>query len=112
MSGDAARPLELDLDRRRHLRVRWADGVEHVIPLVEIRRACPCATCKADREERERNPLRVIAPVADELAMVTAGGATLAGHYAIRIAWNDGHDTGIYDFALLRRLGEGLAKDG
>jgi len=26
------------------------------------------------------------------------------GHYAYQIAWNDGHDTGIYSLELLREL--------
>jgi hypothetical protein len=29
-------------------------------------------------------------------------GAELVGNYAIRLRWTDGHDTGIYAFALLR----------
>lgn len=28
------------------------------------------------------------------------------GHYAIRIRFTDGHDTGIYSWALLRQLGQ------
>ena len=35
-----------------------------------------------------------------------AESASLAGRYALRIVWADGHDTGIYDFPLLRRLSD------
>ncbi len=28
------------------------------------------------------------------------------GNYAIRIIWNDGHSTGIYSFAHLRKISE------
>ncbi len=28
------------------------------------------------------------------------------GRYALQPIWQDGHDTGIYSFDLLRRLGE------
>jgi DUF971 family protein len=28
------------------------------------------------------------------------------GQYAYQIAWNDGHDTGIYTLEALRRLGQ------
>ena len=37
--------------------------------------------------------------------MVTVDEAELVGRYALRIRWKDGHDSGVYDFALLRSLG-------
>jgi DUF971 family protein len=99
-------PLEIDLDRTRSLRIRWADGRETVVSLVELRRNCPCATCRASREERAKNPLRVVHRAVNEADLVTAKDAQVVGRYALKIVWNDGHDTGIYDFGLLRRLAE------
>jgi DUF971 family protein len=104
-SDPSNRPLELDLHRESHLRIRWADGAETVVPLPELRKACPCAGCRAAREERQRNPLAVIGPVADERDLVTVRDAELVGQYALRVTWQDGHSTGIYDFGLLRSLG-------
>jgi DUF971 family protein len=49
--------------------------------------------------------------VSDPEAQVTARSAELVGHYGLRMVWNDGHDTGIYDYALLRRLGDKSARD-
>lgn len=95
-------PLALDLDRQKELRIRWTDGHESVYPLEALRRACPCATCRAEREARQRNPLHVLAGSADRRAMTTVDQAELVGRYALRIRWNDGHDTGIYDFQTLR----------
>lgn len=80
-----------------------------MIPLRELRRACPCASCRQAREELARNPLAVL-PTAQQSA--AALGAELVGHYALRIHWEDGHDTGLYDFALLRTLGEEAAGEG
>ncbi len=37
--------------------------------------------------------------------MMIVERAELVGAYGLKIVWNDGHDTGIYDFALLRELG-------
>ncbi len=37
--------------------------------------------------------------------MVDGAGAELVGQYGLRITWADGHDTGIYDYELLRSLG-------
>lgn len=105
-SDPRIRPVELNLDRRKHLRVRWADGHEGTIPLVRLRRACPCAECTQKRAEQDSNPLRVIQPEPNLLEMVTVDTAELVGHYGLRIRWNDGHEAGIYDFETLRRLSQ------
>jgi DUF971 family protein len=99
-------PLEIDLDRTRSLRIRWSDGRTTELSLVELRRNCPCATCRAEREERSKNPLHVVHRTVNEADLVTARDAQLVGRYALTIVWNDGHGTGIYDFGMLRRLAE------
>lgn len=95
-------PLELDLRRGEGLRIRWVDGVETNWPLAALRKACPCASCRHEREEAASNPLRIIPARVDEADMVNVENAELVGHYALRVAWKDGHDTGIYDYHLLR----------
>ena len=97
-------PVAIDLDRRKELRIRWADGHESVYPLALLRRACPCAGCRAEREARQRNPLHILTGTASPQEMATADQAELVGHYAFRIRWKDGHDTGIYDYRTLRAL--------
>lgn len=105
MPDPQKQPVELNLKRTKHLEIRWADGHQSTIPLAALRKACPCASCRGTREERERNPLAVKQPEENLREMVTADSAELVGSYALRIRWKDGHDTGIYDFELLRRLG-------
>lgn len=99
-------PVELDLDRTSGLRIRWTDALDTVIPLVELRRACPCASCRSEREQQAPGRLRVLAAPARESDALRVEHAELAGRYALRVTWADGHDTGIYDFGLLRELGE------
>jgi DUF971 family protein len=106
VSAPETQPVELSLKRTEHLRIRWADGEESVIPLVVLRRACPCAACQAARAERERSPLPIIQPGENQPARIVAETAELMGNYGLRIRWLDGHEAGIYDFALLRSLGE------
>ncbi|MFO0839326.1 MAG: DUF971 domain-containing protein [Phycisphaerae bacterium] len=97
-------PERLDLDRGGSLKIRWMDGLEQVISLAALRRACPCATCRAERESQSRNPLRILSVTASPQDQVTVGEAALVGNYALRIEWKDGHNSGIYDFELLRNL--------
>lgn len=101
-------PVELDLDRRSGLRIHWSDSLETVIPLVELRRACPCATCRSEREQQAPGRLRVLASRQRESDALRVEHAELAGRYALRVTWADGHSSGIYDFGLLRELGERL----
>ncbi len=105
MAGGEARPVELNLSRHKDLRIKWSDGSESVIDLVALRKACPCATCRAEREDRAKNPLAVRSADVREEDMVVVEDAEVVGHYGLKVRWKDGHDTGIYDFALLRELG-------
>jgi DUF971 family protein len=100
------RPVDLHLDRKTGLRIRWADGVEHFFPLVMLRKNCPCATCRTERDDAAGKPAGrslTILPKGIERAAEVAD-ASLVGNYAIHIAWADGHSTGIYDFRYLRSL--------
>jgi DUF971 family protein len=55
--------------------------------------------------------LREASPSADKKRITLPGGRTVAivtieqvGNYAVRIGFDDGHDTGIYTWRLLRTL--------
>lgn len=85
--------VEVTVDREQgELRLTFDDGASGAIPLDELRRHCPCATCRAARQAG-RDPTPARAPsVAD---------AELVGAWGLGIAWDDGHRTGIYPFTAL-----------
>ncbi|HEU4829024.1 MAG TPA: DUF971 domain-containing protein [Gemmatimonadales bacterium] len=62
-----------------------------------LRLACPCAECV---EEMSGRPLLDPVSIAEAIRPVSI---SLVGAYGIRIAWSDGHGTGIYTFEGLRR---------
>ena len=102
------RPADLHLDRATGLKIRWADGVEHFFPLVMLRKNCPCATCRTDRDKKTATHTGLsltILPQGIERA-TQVQDAALVGNYALSITWSDGHATGIYDFRYLRELGQ------
>ena len=107
MGPSTDQPLEIDLDRTRELRIRWSDGHETVHPLVMLRKACPCATCREQRAAQKPTQLPLLQSPAEQASMVTALKAELVGHYALSITWMDGHKAGIYDFAMLRAMSDG-----
>lgn len=95
--ADAVRPLDLEIEGDRVLRIRWANGEESVLPLPFLRHRCPCATCRAERDAGSGPP-----------QATRVASAELVGNYALKITWADGHNAGIYDFQYLRRLADEL----
>ena len=89
------------LDREAQaLNVAWKDGHESVYPLKHLRAECPCAACKAERDEARRNPFRVLASVPSaELVKIEP-----VGRYGLKLIWKDGHSTGIYTLDYLREI--------
>jgi DUF971 family protein len=99
------------------LRIVWLDGHVTQIPLLALRRACPCATCQHEREQgraggaaegrsgaepTKASPLRVIrGPSLSDLGIARTDPV---GRYAVQVLWTDGHSTGIYSFDFLRSL--------
>ena len=87
------------------LAIVWSDGREDYIPLERLRRACPCAMCRGERDilgNVYRGPQRPL----------TAGSFQAVSHrrvggYALQIDWADGHNDGIYSWETLRALAAG-----
>ncbi|MEO0964062.1 MAG: DUF971 domain-containing protein [Planctomycetota bacterium] len=103
--GRVLRPAHLDLDRERALTVRWSDGRVSIYPVRYLRKMSPSAEAKQLREKLARNPLTVLPSTpGGEGSPLKAEALELVGHYAVRIRFSDGHDTGIYSWAYLRQI--------
>ena len=84
---------------RTRLTLHWADGLEAVIPAVQLRRACRCSGC----EDLQRVGLR---PAVDaDLSIPDLKQFGVAGLNPI---FSDGHGRGIYPWAYLREIALGL----
>lgn len=102
-------PRALNLDRKAHLKITWADGEESVFTLSYLRANCPCASCKKFREEqadlkKTATGLSLSILPGNYSGAIEATKADLVGNYALRIEWSDRHDTGIYSFEYLRSI--------
>ncbi|MBA2565240.1 MAG: DUF971 domain-containing protein [Gemmatimonadetes bacterium] len=84
----------------------WSDGHRSAHDYDDLRRACPCATCRHEREQSvaggSRGLLRVLPAGAPAKAVLR--DVRWVGRYAFRLEWADGHDTGIYSLEYLRAL--------
>ena len=112
---DSVTPSDLKVKlAEQKLVVDWKDGKRSEYSLAELRRICPCAACRTERDQAspldkggQRGvtssiPLRILKADPTGVRVVSA---KLVGNYAIQFDWSDGHNTGIFDFRFLRSLG-------
>jgi DUF971 family protein len=95
VSGASFEPVEIRHERTaRRVVVTWEDEHVSVFPLDYLRSWCPCAMCQGHAPAAKFLDLRD-----QQLLHVEA-----VGNYAVSLTWQDGHNTGIYSFRLLRQL--------
>jgi DUF971 family protein len=99
-----APPESVELGEKGELVILWSGCPRVAIPAVQLRDQCPCASCIEEGTGRKiLDPSKI---PADIRPLQVTG----VGHYALKIQWSDGHDTGIYTWETLRRI-SGLAPE-
>jgi DUF971 family protein len=91
-------PVRMDVFPSGEIGIVWKDGHESYYAARDLRCLCPCAACVDEVTGR-----RILDPAtvpADLQPRLWNG----VGHYGVQFVWSDGHSTGIYPHALLRRL--------
>ena len=92
-------PAELRFNKSAaELRLRFDDGYEGAIPYELLRIESPSAETKGHGADRPSPP--------SSKRKVSVVGAEPVGRYALRIRFDDGHNTGLYTWAYLRELAE------
>jgi DUF971 family protein len=93
--GPPPEPVEIRHERAaRRVVVTWEDGHESVFPIDYLRSWCPCAMCQGHAPQAKYLDLH-----GQHLVHVEG-----VGNYAVSLTWQDGHNTGIYSFRLLRAV--------
>src|SRR5574338_832672 len=90
-------PVKIKLIDQKKLLIIWDDGKEDSIDLKELRKNCPCATCLSEREKQSKMYIPLFAE-----NQITIKSIDQVGNYAIQINWNDGHNSGIYEYSFLK----------
>lgn len=104
------KPVAVDyelLSEEGILVLRWSDGRITRHDMSELRRLCPCAHCRRERERMERRDLSQLRVIQGPAGEPPARPPRIArvepvGRYALRFNWNDGHSAGIYTYEFLR----------
>jgi DUF971 family protein len=95
----ASWPTELKLDAdKRNLAVSFDDGRSFTLPAELLRVMSPSAEVQGHSPEQ-----RITVPGKKNVRILRLEPV---GNYAVRIGFDDGHDTGLYVWDYLRDLGE------
>ncbi len=81
------------------MEITWEDGARTTYTGEQLRWACPCAECRGEAGMPGR--LSRVKTLGDEELRVK--DIQLVGQYALQIAFESGHATGLYTFPYLRR---------
>lgn len=92
-------PAEIRVRRASaQLEVDFTDGTQTVLPAEYLRVESPSAEVQGHSPNERK--------LVSGKRAVNIAAVEPVGHYAIRIRFTDGHDTGIYTWALLHRMGQ------
>jgi len=92
-------PTELKLDaEKQNLAVRFDDGQSFTLPAELLRVMSPSAEVQGHSPEQ-----RITVPGKKNVRILRLEPV---GNYAVRIGFDDGHDTGLFVWEYLRDLGE------
>jgi len=96
-------PTEIKLrTRSRVLEIAFADGSRFSLPFEYLRVSSPSA------EVRGHGPGQEVLQTGKEDVGIVA--AEPVGHYALKLVFDDGHDTGLYTWQYLYELGAEQAR--
>ena len=101
-------PVSIEREGDTSIKITWSDNKITTWTTAQLRKACPCATCR----EKKRGEQTEKASASNKFAMLPVLSAAEAkplriesmrpvGSYAYNIAFSDGHSSGIFPFAML-----------
>jgi DUF971 family protein len=98
-------PAKVDISRSQGVNIEWTDGHVSQYTCAYLRDHCPCATCSNAHGTSEPQPgTQSSNPFVMYKERPKMRDVEMVGRYAMRILWNDGHNTGLYSWTLLREL--------
>ena len=95
--AEAVTPTSLHLHQRsRVLDLHFSDGRRFSLPCEYLRVYSPSAECRGHGSD---------SPPPEHKAGVNISRIEEVGHYAVRLHFDDGHNTGLYSWQYLYQLG-------
>jgi DUF971 family protein len=81
------------------LKITWKDGIVSTYSLLDLRKKCPCATCRGGHGGK-------VGQATGHIESIKLLSWKKVGRYALNFYWSDNHDTGIFTFDNLRAYSE------
>jgi len=93
-------PSKIIEESDSEISIVWSDNAETKYDALQLRRACPCASCIDEwtGEKRLKDD-----SVPDDIHF---SHISIVGRYALNFHFSDDHETGIFSFNFLRDLAE------
>jgi len=98
------KPVKIKVRDKEYLDITWDKGETKSIKLSNLRSNCPCAICHSEQGEWSSSYIPLYTK-----EQLTVKKIKIVGTYAVGIEWEDGHNTGIYDYEFLYSLFEKFA---
>lgn len=93
-------PVQIIEESDSEVTITWSDDLETHYNALDLRRTCPCAGCI--NEWTGEKMLKD-----DQIPVdLSFRSISIVGRYALNFHFSDGHDTGIFSFAYLRKLSD------
>lgn len=103
------KPVSVDVSNSdQTLSIDWADGHTSIFSLFGLRKNCPCVECRGGHSQMGRFEPRLFLVEPTQTYKIIS--AEQVGNHALKISWNDGHNSGMYRWDLLRHMDESVEK--
>lgn len=96
--GSKFQPTQIrQVTKDRMVIISWSSGETFEYSMEYLRVLCPCAKCSGHTPDQ--------AQLIDGKQDVTIKAIIPVGHYAVKLAFSDDHDSGLYSWDTLYELG-------
>jgi DUF971 family protein len=101
-------PCSIERTDKGGIKIQWSDLSACEWTPVELRAVCPCATCKEKQKGVEERKVVATGGLLQVISLQEAQPLRIdsmhpVGNYAYSIRFSDGHSSGIFGFAILKK---------
>lgn len=110
----SVRPVQIQRENDEYIVIDWSDGQKRKYSVKSLRQNCPCASCATEvhkEQEKPANPMELRVIPLSQTKPIRLLGMKPVGHYAYDLQFSDGHNSGIYTFEILLKLGEPIEQN-
>ena len=115
IAGDEVCPVGIRREGESVIVIDWSDDTTTRWTVGELRKACPCATCREKRRgeanTKQSKPRMLPVLSAAEARPLLIESMKPVGTYAYSISFTDGHSSGLFTFPILKRMVEPAVSD-